>query len=116
MTSHLGISLANIRVGTRSSRAQAQLRQEAIEQYQSADGTDKELYWCPVLAVWCEHVKAVHIFPWRSGETTMELMFGRKELMHPLNTLVMSAKAEERFDRHYFTIIPDCDTGGHLLY
>ena len=71
--------------------------------------------WCAVTKryVDVENATAAHIFAYSNGEDMMDAIFGRgsaePELFSPLNGLILSTSAEQRYDKGLFVIVPELD-------
>ena len=75
---------------------------------------DKDVVWCPVTGLYwaAEMIVAGHLFPWKSGQDTMDAIFGRpgdgaSELNRAENGILWSIGVEERFEAGHFVIVPD---------
>ena len=74
----------------------------------------RDLSWCPVTCTWwpTDCMRAGHLFSWRCGEESMEVIFGpsdsgQSELFTPENGILWSAGAKDRFEAGHFVIVPD---------
>ena len=108
-----GLGIENSR-GQRDSRLQSAFRSELIVKMGATNPNRKSELWCPVRNIYCDEevVVAGHLFPWKFGEATMEAIFGRSdsghsELFKAENGILWSTRAEERFEKGLFVIVPD---------
>lgn len=120
-TSKLGLGILGTGAGKRGSRTQSIFRKDLIEYYSSTDleHTKKGLLWCPILGDWVEKnfACASHIFGYRNGQETMTAIFGpteQPELWSPLNGLLISAAAEDSFERGLYVVVPDISDNASL--
>ena len=97
----------------RDNSVQSNFRRELIESYNVAHpDSDRGALWCAVTRRWVdvESSTAAHIFAYHNGEDTMDAIFGTEpagsELFSPLNGLILSNTAEQRFDKMQFVIVP----------
>ena len=72
-----------------------------------------EAVWCPVLSKWvaADYSTATHLFSFKHGQAMMDAIFGREEgtdpeLFSPRNGMIMDTRAEKKFDKGLFTIVP----------
>ena len=107
--SGLGIST---RMGRRDTSEQSNFRKALIEASNAAHPTN-EAVWCPVLSKWvaADYSTAAHLFSYKHGQAMMDAIFGREkgadpELFSPKNGLIMDTRAEKKFDKGLFTIVP----------
>ena len=110
--SETGLGIRNSR-GRRDATEQSDFRQD-LRLKMGSDHPDplRELFWCPVTRDYWDKVTAGHFFPWKSGEATMEAIFGRSEsgeseMFKAENGILWSECAEERFEGGHFVIVPD---------
>jgi len=69
-----------------------------------------EFLWCPITRTWSTEAKAAHLFAYHHGQDMMTYIFGVEaigELFSVKNGILMSTRAEERFDKGLFVIVPD---------
>ena len=110
--SETGLGIRNSR-GRRDATEQSNFRQDLmIKMGSKYNSPIKETFWCPVTRDYWDTVTAGHFFPWKSGEATMEAIFGgsesgESEMFKAENGIIWSAHAEERFEAGYFVIVPD---------
>lgn len=100
--------------GRRNSRMQSNFRQNLIDVSKSHH-PDPELdtMWCPIRRIWTYDVRAAHLFAYHHGQEMMTSIFGVDaigELFSTRNGIIMSAPAEERFDKGLFVLVPDVDS------
>ena len=100
--------------GQGDNRLQSAFRSELIVKMGANTPERKDQLWCPVRNQYCDEevVVAGHLFPWKCGEATMEAIFGRpdsghSELFKAENGILWSTRAEERFEKGLFVIVPD---------
>lgn len=105
----LGISTG---MGRRDSSEQSDFRKALVEASNAAHPTD-EAVWCPVLSKWVavDYSTAAHLFSYKHGQAMMDAIFGREEgadpeLFSPRNGMIMDTRAEKKFDKGLFTIVP----------
>ena len=107
-----GLGIRNSR-GCRDAKEQSDFRQD-LRDKMGSDHKERrrKKFWCPVTRAYWYNVTAGHFFPWKSGEATMEAIFGRSEsgkseLFKAENGILWSDLAEERFEGGHFVIVPD---------
>lgn len=107
--SGLGVSTG---MGRRDTSEQSNFRKALIEASNAAHPTDESV-WCPVLSKWivADYSTAAHLFSYKHGQAMMDAIFGREkgsdpEIFSPRNGMIMETRAEKKFDRGLFTIMP----------
>lgn len=108
-SSGLGVSTG---MGRRDTSVQSNFRKALIEASNAAHPTD-DAVWCPVLSKWVaeDFSTAAHLFSYKHGQAMMDAIFGTEkgadpELFSPRNGIIMDARAEKKFDKGLFTIVP----------
>ncbi len=108
----LGIKIGQ---GPRDSQLQSDFKADLkFRMSSSHPDPDKDLLWCPITGMYwaAQMVVAGHLFPWKSGQDTMDVIFGRpgdgaSELFKAENGILWSKDVEERFEAGHFVIVPD---------
>jgi hypothetical protein len=116
MTSPIGFALGKLDMGKkRAGNIQSQFRTELIDQYgaRQPDPLNKgrNTIRCPVMGQYCTAIemKASHLFPFRFGQETMDVIFGsqpKPELFSVFNGLMLHHEIEKQLDRGNLVIVP----------
>lgn len=109
-----GLGIKNCR-GQRDNQDQSGFRAELkLKMNSKHPDPDKDMVWCPITGLYwaAEMIVAGHLFPWKSGQDTMDAIFGRpgdgaSELNRAENGILWSIGVEERFEAGHFVIVPD---------
>ena len=117
----------DIRTGYhRPNALQAQFRNELKQlmgRHPSDSPSDIDIWWCPILADYCDVIRAGHLFASRCGRIAMDAIFGpqqltewvnpkdgasrKSELYRAVNGILWSQSAEKRFGKGLFVLVPD---------